>query len=112
MWFSSFDSINHEYLLKKLKKSYGIKGSALSWFKSYLSGRTFKVTVNNVSSSECVLEIGVPQGYILGPLLFILYTKDLERIVSKYGFSIHLYADDVPKSTKALMSTLALLTLT
>ena len=91
---AAFDTINHEFLLQKLKKSYGIKGTALSWFKSYLTERTFKVTVNNVSSNECVLEIGVPQGSILGPLLFILYTKDLERIVSKYGFSIHLYADD------------------
>ena len=79
---AAFDTINHDFLLQKLKRSYGLKGTAHSWFNSYLSGRTFKVTINNVSSSDCVLEIGVPQGSILGPLLFILYTKDLERIVS------------------------------
>ena len=91
---AAFDTINHSLLLKKLQSMYGINGIVLSWFKSYLSGRSFKVKVKMSSSSPCVFEIGVPQGSILGPLLFILYTKDLEEIVEKYGFSIHLYADD------------------
>ena len=91
---AAFDTINHNLLLKKLRSVYGISGKAIQWIESYLSGRTFKVCVNRVSSTECFLEIGVPQGSILGPLLFILYTKDLELIVTKYGFSIHLYADD------------------
>ena len=91
---AAFDTINHNLLLRKLKSAYGISGTAIQWIKSYLSGRTFKVCINRVSSTECTLLIGVPQGSILGPLLFILYTKELELIVSKYGFSIHLYADD------------------
>ena len=73
---------------------YGITELALSWFQCYLNNRTFKVKVKKATSSECYLDIGVPQGSILGPLLFILYTRDLEEIVTKYGFSIHLYADD------------------
>ena len=91
---AAFDTINHHILLQKLHKTYGISATALDWFRSYLSDRKFKVVVNKSSSSECFLEIGVPQGSILGPLLFILYTKDLEEIVTKYGFTIHLYADD------------------
>ena len=91
---AAFDTINHKLLLSKLRNNYGIDEVALDWLKSYLSNRSFRVTVNQATSGECLLEIGVPQGSILGPLLFILYTKDLETIVTKYGFSIHLYADD------------------
>jgi len=73
---------------------YGISDVALSWLKSYLANRTFKVVVNGVSSSYCGLSIGVPQGLILGPLLFIMYTRDLEKVITRYGLSVHLYADD------------------
>ena len=91
---AAFDTINHELLLKKLNNMYGIKGKVQQWLESYLSDRKFKVVVKSSSSGTCLLEIGVPQGSILGPLLFILYTKDLEAIVTRYGFSVHLYADD------------------
>jgi len=91
---AAFDTINHKLLLQKLKVMYGINGTVLSWIASYLDGRSFTVKVKTSVSSSCILEIGVPQGSILGPLLFILYTKDLEKIVTKYGFSVHLYADD------------------
>ena len=91
---AAFDTVNHELLLKRLKNSYGIGGTVLSWLESYLSGRSFRVHVRDSKSSSCNLRIGVPQGSILGPLLFILYTKDLQEIAQKYGLSIHLYADD------------------
>ena len=66
----------------------------IKWFKSYLSDRSFTVTINGQRSSKSYLRIGVPQGSILGPILFILYTKELNLIAEKHGFSIHLYADD------------------
>ena len=91
---AAFDTVNHEILLSKLTKQFGISGNALEWFKSYLNGRSFTVTIDRFRSKQCYLRIGVPQGSILGPILFILYTKELESIVRKHGFSIHLYADD------------------
>ena len=77
---AAFYTINHAILLQRFKNLYGITGTVLNWMKSYLDGRNFTVTVRKVSSSSCVLEIGVPHRSILGPLLFILYTTDLERI--------------------------------
>ena len=91
---AAFDTINHAYLLRRLQTVYNIDGDVLQWIKSYLSNRTFRVNVNGSYSEEAELLIGVPQGSILGPLLFILYTKGLQSLASKYNFSIHLYADD------------------
>ena len=91
---AAFDTVNHSILLTKLKQQFGITGTVLDWFKSYLDGRSFTVTFDRCKSKRCFLRIGVPQGSILGPILFILYTKELETIVKKYGFNIHLYADD------------------
>ena len=91
---AAFDTINHKILISKLQKLYGFNGLILQWIKSYITDRSFRVSVNSKYSDSCLLEIGVPQGSILGPLLFILYTKELESIAEKYNFSIHLYADD------------------
>ena len=64
------------------------------YLAGYLDGRSFTVTINRSKSKRCWIRIGVPQGSILGPILFILYTKELESIARKHGFNIHMYADD------------------
>ena len=91
---AAFDAIDHTLLLKKLKTLYGINDKALKWFESYLSGRTFSVKIRKSESSIEIVLYGVPQGSILGPILFILYTKELASIVRRHNMQLHLYADD------------------
>ena len=87
----AFDTVNHKILINKMYK-YGIRGTALKWFQSYLFNRRQFVHFKNISSEELVIKCGVPQGSILGPLLFLLYINDLSN-VSKKLFLI-LFADD------------------
>ena len=72
----AFDTVDHEILLGKLEH-YGIRGCALSWFKSYLSNRQQFVTYNECKSEKQYIRCGVPQGSILGPLFFLIYFNDL-----------------------------------
>ena len=91
---AAFDTINHDMLLSKLKNNYGLSGTALAWFESYLKDRTASTKVGDATSPPLAITIGVPQGSILGPLLFVLYTKELESIARHHGLSVELYADD------------------
>ena len=86
----AFDTINHCILLKKMK-FIGFSDEAILWFSSYLSARKFKVVINNSYSTPGDITCGVPQGSILGPLLFLLYINDISQSIE---CEVLLYADD------------------
>ena len=90
---AAFDTIDHGILLQRLH-NLGVRGSALTWFRSYLSERTQAVLVKGVRSDKRKLNYGVPQGSVLGPILFTVYTIPLGAIARKYNLRYHLYADD------------------
>ena len=91
---AAFDLVDHGILLHRLAFCFGIKGSALSWFQSNLGDRRQYVSVRGESSSFHALHHGVPQGSVLGPILYLLYTVPLGNIVRKHDMLYNFYADD------------------
>ena len=92
---AAFDTIDHDTLLSCLWSRFGFAGSALKWFRSYLQDRFQSVKIGSSLSNLFKLKFGVPQGSVLGPPLFSLYTTPLGQVIRKYtGVRYHFYADD------------------
>ena len=91
---AAFDTIDHSILLHRLSSWFGITDTALNWFTSYLSSRSFSVLATGSTSCLFPLTCGVPQGSVLGPILFNMYTTPLSTIVASSSLNHHLYADD------------------
>jgi exonuclease III len=111
----AFDTISHTMLLHRLKCRFGLDERVLQWFESYLSGRSQRVLHNERLSESSAVPHGVPQGSVLGPIMFSLYTSPMCELIEQRGVNLHLYADDTqiyltftPRSAESAASAMEL----
>ena len=91
---AAFDTIEHPILLNILQQDFGVTGTALNWFDSFLSDRIQLILVSDKTSDYFNLDCGVPQGSCMGPVLFTLYVSRLFNIISQHLPSVHGYPDN------------------
>jgi len=91
---AAFDTIDHPNILHRLAHNFGITGSVFTWVQSYLTGRSQIVRLGSHSSNPTHCLVGVPQGSVLGPLLFTIYTSPISHITEAHNIQQHQYADD------------------
>jgi len=93
---AAFDAVDHDLLLLRLERQFGLRGIVLAWLRSYLSGRTFRVVYNGCTSFVVYIVCSVPQGSVLGPLLFIVFMAGLAAIAQRHKVMVHEFPDDTP----------------
>jgi len=86
---AAFDCVDHDILLSRLQSTFGLGGVTLGWIRSFLTDRSQRVLFNGSLSIEIMLLFGVPQGSVLGPLLFLLYAAGIFDVIESFGLSGH-----------------------
>lgn len=113
---AAFDTVNHDLLLTRVSHEIGVTGIALDWLRSYFTGRSTSVGIDGIYSMAKTMDYGLPQGSVLGPRGFTIYTIPIGRIIKKHSLSYHMYADDIqifcsfvpsnPSSIEAALSSI------
>jgi len=95
---AAFDTVDHHILLDRLQSAFFVRGPVIDWIQSFITNRSQTVSFAGDTSTESVVTSGVPQGSVLGPILFLLYVADVTDIVLRSGLNVHSYADDTQLS--------------
>jgi len=101
---AAFDCVDHDILLTRLQSGLVLSGAVLRWIHSFLTNRTQQVAYNGQLSNQWLVPFGVPQGSVLGPLLYILYTAELDQLIASHRLHIHQYADNSQVYISVLVS--------
>ena len=91
---AAFDTMDHDILQSRLCNVYVITGNVLDWFRSYLTGRIQRVVIEDSVSVDQEMDFGVPQGAVLGPIIYCMYTKPVSDIIQRHGLFHYSDADD------------------
>ena len=105
---TAFDTIDHDILLHRFQHDFGLSGTVLDWFSSYISGRIQSVNVRSHTSVPASVSCGVPQGSVLGPIIFVLYTTTLSAVIERH--SIHIIHTPMTPNSRTLLLRIALRT--
>ena len=100
---AAFDTLDHSILLKRLEITFGVRGTVLYWFSSYVSEWVQSVIVNGSVLDHCLLLYGVTQGSVLGPVLFTLYSRPLSEVISQRSCAFYKYTDDTALSKSCMV---------
>ena len=91
---AAFDTVDHGVLFSRLEQMFGLVGKVFEWFRSYLKERSQRLSIQDALSDVLCLIVSVPQGSVIDPLIFTIYTRSLGIIARRHGVGYHFYADD------------------
>jgi len=102
---AAFEMLDHDRLLNRTAKLFGLSGQVIDWLESYLTGRTNDVSDGKCRWSTVYCRTGIPQGSVLGPFLFSVFTTPVSRLFSTFNVLCHHYADDIPLICRPTMTS-------